>query len=67
MHCLATAGKHVNNIRATARQPPTTIIEGLLEGVLSVGYAPRLYSEDPRLAKGNSAKSACEDRTRRLM
>jgi hypothetical protein len=24
LRCLATAGKHVNNIRAIARQPPIT-------------------------------------------
>jgi hypothetical protein len=31
MRCLVTAGKHVNNIRAIARQPPITTIEKLLE------------------------------------
>jgi hypothetical protein len=50
MCCLVTAGKHVNNIRAIARQPPITV-EGLLEAVFSVGSAPRLYSEDSRLAE----------------
>jgi hypothetical protein len=39
MCCLVTAGKHINNIQATARQPPITIVEGLLEAVFSVGSA----------------------------
>jgi hypothetical protein len=50
MHCLATAGKHVNNIRAIARLPPITI-EKLVEAVFSLGSAPRLYNEDPRPAE----------------
>jgi hypothetical protein len=45
-HCLVTASKHVNDIRAIARQSPMTI-EGLLEAVISIGSTPRLYSEDP--------------------
>jgi hypothetical protein len=48
MLCLVTAGKHVNDTRAIARQPPVTAIEGLLEVVFSVGSVKRLYSEDPR-------------------
>jgi hypothetical protein len=51
MHCLVTAGKHVNNIRALARQPPITTIE-LLGAVFSVGSAPRLYNEEPRPTEG---------------
>jgi hypothetical protein len=51
MSCLITAGKHVNNIRGIARQPPITTLEGLLEAVFPVGSAPRLYSEDPRPTK----------------
>jgi hypothetical protein len=51
MRCLVTDGKHVNNIRANARQPPITITEKGLEAVFSVGSAPRLYSEDPRPAE----------------
>jgi hypothetical protein len=47
---LVAAGKHVNDIRAIPRQPPITT-EKLLEAVFSVGSAPRLYSEDPRLAE----------------
>jgi hypothetical protein len=50
MCCLVTAGKHVNDIRAIARQAPITI-EKMLEAVFSVGSAPRLYSEDPRPAE----------------
>jgi hypothetical protein len=46
MPCLVTADKHVNDIRAIARHPPITKIEGLLEAVFSVGCAPRLYTED---------------------
>jgi hypothetical protein len=48
MRCLLTAGKHVNDIQAIARQPPETTIKGMLEAVISVGSAPRLYSEDSR-------------------
>jgi hypothetical protein len=44
---LVTAGKHVNNIGAIARQPPISTY-GLQEVVFSVESAPRLYSEDPR-------------------
>jgi hypothetical protein len=44
MHFLATASKHVNSIRAIARQPPIKI-EGLLEAVFSVGFTARLYIE----------------------
>jgi hypothetical protein len=47
---LVTARKHVNNIRAIARQPPIKIIEELLEVVFSVTSALRLYNEDPRPA-----------------
>jgi hypothetical protein len=32
-HCLVTASKHVNNMRAIAMKLPLTIIEGLLEAV----------------------------------
>jgi hypothetical protein len=53
---LGNAGKHVNDIRAVARQPPTETIEGLLEAVFSVGSALRLCSEDPRPAEGSSAE-----------
>jgi hypothetical protein len=45
---LVTAGKHVKNIRAIARQPPITKIEELLKAVFSAGSGPDLYSEDPR-------------------
>jgi hypothetical protein len=48
MRCLAAAGKHVNDIRPVARQPPIITIEKLLEALYSVGSAPRLYSEDPQ-------------------
>jgi hypothetical protein len=47
MRCLVTAGKHVNDTRAVARQPPVTTVEGLLEAVFSVGFAQRLYCDDP--------------------
>jgi hypothetical protein len=45
------AGKHINNIRAIARQLPISAVEGSLEAVFSVGSALRLYSEDPRPAE----------------
>jgi hypothetical protein len=51
MHCLVTAGKHINSIRAIARQLPITAVEGSLEVVFSVGSTLRLYSEDPRPAE----------------
>jgi hypothetical protein len=47
---LVTVGKHVNSIRAIARQPIITTIEEVLGAVLSVGSAPGLYMEDPRPA-----------------
>jgi hypothetical protein len=34
-----------------------TTIEGLLEVVFSVGFGPRLYSEDPRPAESSSFES----------
>jgi hypothetical protein len=40
MRCLVTAGKHVNNIRAIARQPTIITIEELLGPVFFVGSAP---------------------------
>jgi hypothetical protein len=51
VRCLATAGKHVQNIWAIARQPPI-IIEGLMKDVLSVGSAQGLYNEDPGRLRG---------------
>jgi hypothetical protein len=51
MRCLVVAAKHVNDIRAVAKQPPMATIEGLLEAVFSIGFAPRLYSEDPKPAE----------------
>jgi hypothetical protein len=51
MHCLLTAGKHVNNIRANARQPPITTVE-LLGAVFSVGSVPGIYNDDLRPAEG---------------
>jgi hypothetical protein len=45
---------HGNDIHAITRQPPVTTIEVLLEAVLSVGSALRLYSEDPSLAECRS-------------
>jgi hypothetical protein len=45
---LVTAGKHVNDIRAVARQPLITTIEKLLEAVFSVKSTPRLYSKNLR-------------------
>jgi hypothetical protein len=45
---LVTAFKHINNIRAIARQPPITTTEELLKAVFSAGFAPGLYNEDPR-------------------
>jgi hypothetical protein len=53
---MVLTGKHVNNIRAIATQPPITTIEGLLEAMSFVGFAPRLHSEDPRLAEGSSVE-----------
>jgi hypothetical protein len=46
-------GKHVNNIRALARQPPPTTTEELLETVFLVESIPRLYNEEPGPAEGN--------------
>jgi hypothetical protein len=51
MRYLVTVGKHVDDIRANAKQPPITTIEKLLEAVFSVGFAPRLYSEGPKPAE----------------
>jgi hypothetical protein len=51
MPYLVAASKHVNDIRAIARQPHITTIEELLEEEFSVGFAPRLYSEDLRPAE----------------
>jgi hypothetical protein len=51
MRCLVTAGKHVNNIRAVARQPPITTIEKQLVAAFSVGTNPMLYNEETRLKK----------------
>jgi hypothetical protein len=53
MCCLVTAGKHVKNIRAVARQPPMTTIEELLEAMFPLGFLPGLYNEDRRPAQGN--------------
>jgi hypothetical protein len=50
MHFLVAAAKYVNDIRAIARQPPTTV-EELLEVAFSVGSVLRLYSEDRRPAE----------------
>jgi hypothetical protein len=44
MHCLATADKHINDIRAIARQPPMKTIEGVLEAMFSVESAPAYFS-----------------------
>jgi hypothetical protein len=44
---LVAAGKHVNDIRAIARQLLITT-EELMAAVFSVGSALRLYREDPR-------------------
>jgi hypothetical protein len=51
--CVA---KHVNNIRAIARQPPIITIEGLLDAVFFVGSAPKVYSEDHRPAEAVQLK-----------
>jgi hypothetical protein len=46
MRCLVTVGKHVNDIRAMAKQPPRTKIGGLLEAMFSFcpsrGYIVRI-------------------------
>jgi predicted benzoate:H+ symporter BenE len=55
MRCLVTAGKHINDIQAIARQPPI-ITEGIWEAVFSVGSAPRLYSEAPRQAESSAVQ-----------
>jgi hypothetical protein len=52
MCCLVTAGKHVYNIRAIARQSPIITIEELVAAISCVGCAPRLYSGDPTPAEG---------------
>jgi hypothetical protein len=46
---LVTAGKHVSDIRAIARQLPIATTE-LLVVVFSVGSTQGLYNEDPRPA-----------------
>jgi hypothetical protein len=51
VHCLVAACKHISNIWPIARQPPITTIEKLLDVVFSFVSAPRLYSENPRLAE----------------
>jgi hypothetical protein len=56
MRCLVTAGKRVSNIRAIARQPPITTIEGLLEAVFTVGSAPKLYSQESRSSEDSSVE-----------
>jgi hypothetical protein len=48
MLCLVVTGKHVNDIQVIARQPTITTIEKLMEAGFSVGFDPRLYSENPR-------------------
>jgi hypothetical protein len=50
-HKKEAAGKHVNDIRAIAWQPPITAIEKLMDAVFSLVSALRLYSEDPRPAE----------------
>jgi hypothetical protein len=69
MRYFVAAGKHVNHIRAIARQQPITTIEGLLEAVFSVESAPRLYSEDPGPAEesieGGQLSRALQWRRRR--
>jgi hypothetical protein len=40
MRCLVTAGKLVNDIRATVRQQSIITIEGSLKAVFPVGSAP---------------------------
>jgi hypothetical protein len=70
---LVTAGKHVNNIRAIARQPPITTIEERLGAVFSVGSAPGVKNEDPpgrqrelrELVEGWQFSSALQGRLRR--
>jgi hypothetical protein len=52
MRCLVAAGKHVNDIRAIARQPSITTIGEKLGAVFSVGSAPGLYNEDPGPVQG---------------
>jgi hypothetical protein len=49
---MVTAGKHINNIRAIARQPSITTIEELLRAVFSFGSVQKLYDQDPRPAQG---------------
>jgi hypothetical protein len=53
MRCWVTVGKHVNDIRTIARQPPITTIDKLLEAVFSVVSTPRIYSEDPRQCRAS--------------
>jgi hypothetical protein len=54
MRYLVTAGKHISNTRAIARQPPTTEVDGLSEAMFSVRSAPWLYIEDARQAECSS-------------
>jgi hypothetical protein len=70
---LVTACKHVNDIRAVARQLPITKRERVLEAVFSIGSVLRLCNEDRRLAEGNcgssvlSCESGCVEKTRKLV
>jgi hypothetical protein len=56
MRFLVTAGKHINNIHAIARQLK---LEELSEALFSVGSTLRLYSEDRRQAE-DSLIELCE-------
>jgi hypothetical protein len=57
--CFVTAGKHVNDIRATARQPPISTIEEMLGAVFTVGSAPELYNEELRPAQLEFREFSC--------
>jgi hypothetical protein len=63
MSCLVTAGQQVNNMRAIARQPPITTIEGLLRAVFAVRSVPRLYSEEPRPAAFSRVEAGSNNST----
>jgi hypothetical protein len=52
MRCFVTAGEHVNNIRAIARQPSMTTIQDLLQAMFPVGVVSGIYNEDPSSAQG---------------
>jgi hypothetical protein len=61
MRCFVTAGKHVNNIRATsiARYAPIATTEKMSKEVFSVKSVPELYNENTRPAQWELREFSC--------